>query len=234
MTIAVGVLYPGGVMLGSDSFNQIGHEHEGRSSVATKVYSLAGRKLAICLAGHPALDVYYIKTETSIPVLDLSGMIVSKFMQSQRYSLQDVQDCMGIFSEVANFLGHTRVRPDHHTEVLVGWGHPQEFGLHVFSMTAPLWRIAHQHRSPCYGAGIYRFYEAVVQGNLQMLRAEDASHVTALLSKGKLPPGLRAAPCVSNAEAQQWITDVVEWCCLAFPQWAKGPVQICDTDTDRI
>jgi hypothetical protein len=234
MTAIVAACYKGGIVIGSESRTVNYSERHGDivTEGKAKVASLKALKTVLGFAGEINLTFTYIPTNDKLIAMSLPEFIMMKMINSSESGEQLVIGCIREFVNVLNFMQEPGKRT---IDVVFGLGGTMGTipTLFRFRVDGPPWQSRKvEPDGVCLGAGIWDQYHAFATKNIKFFIDADRERLARLNAEGLVTPPLPNKRFDTRDDAEQWLREVIRWCCVAFPMFCSGEFQITDTNTD--
>ena len=231
MTIGVGATFPGGVVIGADSRIVIGREAAAQfDDSGVKAFEIQRKGLAGVVAGDLQVNLELNNEEAKggePPVLDAFTLIRGALEINRGPHDKLINDCMTIYRNVSEIINHSMFD----CQVLIGSvtkkGRPR---LWIRLLSCVDGRLIENRELDALlstaGVGVYQHYR-----KYEAFPDKVPDNKQALIASAGAPPIAPDHQFDTREAAIDWVTAVVTWCCVVFPEICGGDPKICVIDT---
>jgi hypothetical protein len=218
MTIGVAARFPGGVVIGADS--RLNVDEKQPDDDFPKAFRIPGKRVAIAVAGEMGLTVKLLDEEDPVEVMDFVSLVRCGLQHVKRDSKDVVRDSVNALHRAAMAIGYTGKS----VQVVVG---------EIRDKGPTLWMIEHYNslgtteqpkergqNPPYLGVGKFGWYSRLASDKpFPALTSEEADR-----KKRSAPPPLPNRDLPDEASAEQWVREVIGWCCAQYEDCGGQPV----------
>lgn len=210
MTIGVAARFPGGVVVGADS--RLNVDGQPPNDNYPKAFSIPDKRLAIAVAGEMGLTIKLKDVPNPTDVMDFVSLVRCGLQYVARDSRDVVRESVSALHQASKAIGYVGKSAQVIVAEIRGSGPTLWMIQHYNSLGTKDQPKEQGQNPPFLGIGKFIWYSRLASEKPNPpLNRKEADRKAA-----SPPPPIPAATFPDRASAEQWVRDVVAWCCTQY------------------